>query len=109
MSGSSVRVGIFDPDVNIHFACYESVINVDPFREPYKLLNMQSLDPFYSRQTGFVAQYVSAGSLFGRVPVRALEFREWDIKLIITARDEVCLAGESFHRYYIYLVRVFNK
>lgn len=59
MASSSVVVGISDPDDSIRFVSYESVANVDLFREPEKHLKVPFLAPFYWCQRDLVGQYVS--------------------------------------------------
>lgn len=76
MSGSNDKVGIENVDENINFSAYESMVNGETLREPDRLLNVPWLDLRFWRQTSLVAQYVSEGSLLGRVPVRALLFIE---------------------------------
>lgn len=40
-------VSVSDPDDNIRFSSYLSVVNEDPFLEPEKLLNVPWLAPLY--------------------------------------------------------------
>lgn len=73
-----------------------SVFDVDPFREPERLLNVPWLAPFYWRSTYFVAQYVISSLLPGLVPVSTLDFPEWDLKFIIYTRYVVLLSSEFY-------------
>lgn len=45
----------------------------------------------------------------GSVPVRALEFPEWDLRFIVQARDVFHMRGESLQRSRTDLIRVLHK
>lgn len=56
-----------------------------------------------------MSQYVCAGMLPGRVPVRALELPEWDLHFVITSGELLRRPGEFQQRARTELLRILHK
>lgn len=88
-------VGIEGPSTNVQLASFDSVANDHSFKAPKQFLNVPWFTLFYWRSDELAFQYVYAGMLVRRVPVRAREFPEWHFRLLITSSDILRGPGES--------------
>lgn len=109
MSDVGSNVGIAPQSGKVMFESYESVADYDPFVHPERFLNVPWLATYYWSVPGLVGRYDIASILPGRLPVRALEFTEWDLRLIVPARNVLRLTGESLQRDTCELLRVLLK
>lgn len=73
--------------VYVRFDSYDSVVEVDPFSQPERFVNVPWFERFYWRSSELVNQHFRAGILSGCVPVRALKFPDWDFHFVIPSDD----------------------
>lgn len=69
------------------FESYDSVGDVDSFREPEKFLNVPCFVPIYWWPIYLVLQYMNSGMLLGSITARVLQFSELLLRIFIPARD----------------------
>lgn len=72
---------------DVNFASYESIMDVDQFKEPEMFPNFPWFAPFYQSSEEPVNQYVIVGILPGLLPVKEFLFRELDLRFVITSDD----------------------
>lgn len=97
------------PSSDVTFSLLNSFCSVDQFHQPYRLLKFPWIAPKHWRYSELVVQYVTAGMFSDRVPVRALDIPEWEMRFSIPSRDILHRREESLVYDRTELVRILNK